>query len=164
MKGRYLTAFAWALLILVPDQITKWIAQKTLVLWESREVIPGFFNLTLVHNMGAAFGFLNSSDIDWQTPFFVVVTLFAIGFILYLIKGEEGSGRLMVCGLGLILGGALGNLIDRLSHRYVIDFFDFHLGGWHWPAFNIADCGITVGAAVVILTYWLQQNDVSNTD
>jgi signal peptidase II len=163
VKARFLKAFAWAALILVPDQITKWIVQDAFTLWESREVIPGFFNLTLVHNMGAAFGFLNTSDIDWQTPFFVGVTFLAVAFILYMIK-EEGRDGLMNGGLGLVLGGALGNLVDRLSHRYVIDFLDFHLGGWHWPAFNVADCGITVGACAIILSYWNKQNDVSDAD
>lgn len=164
MRKRYATAFAWALLVLIPDQVSKWIVQNAFALWESREVIPGFFNLTLVHNMGAAFGFLNSHEIDWQTPFFVVVTLCALGFILYLIRSEEGAERLMRCGLGLVLGGALGNLADRISHRYVIDFLDFHLGGWHWPAFNVADCGITVGAAVIVLSYGMRQRHVSDAD
>ncbi|MGE4292739.1 MAG: signal peptidase II [Desulfovibrio sp.] len=164
MKARFLKAFAWALLVLVPDQITKGIVQDAFTLWESREVIPGFFSLTLVHNMGAAFGFLNTSDIDWQTPFFVCATIVAVAFLLYLIKEEEGRGGLMLCGLGLILGGALGNLVDRLSHRYVIDFLDFHLGGWHWPAFNVADSGITLGAAAIILSYWLRRDHVSDVD
>ncbi|MDD4732663.1 MAG: signal peptidase II [Desulfovibrio sp.] len=164
MKARFLKTFAWALVILVPDLITKALVQRTFTLWESREIIPGFFNLTLVHNMGAAFGFLNSSEIDWQTPFFVVATLFAMGFILWLVKEEQGQSSLGLMGLGLILGGALGNLVDRLSHRYVIDFLDFHIAGWHWPAFNVADCGITIGAALVILTYWTRQSDAPDPD
>ncbi|MEF2144435.1 MAG: signal peptidase II [Desulfovibrionaceae bacterium] len=163
MRRRLPQALLWALLIVIPDQVSKYLAQNKMALWESREIIPGFFSLTLVHNMGAAFGFLNSSDIDWQTPFFIGVTLLALGFILYLLK-TEAKGPLMVSGLGLIMGGALGNLIDRVAHRYVIDFLDFSLGGWHWPAFNVADCGISVGAGLVILAYWIRQDHASDPD
>jgi signal peptidase II len=87
-----------------------------------------------------------------------------MGFILWLVKEEQGQSSLGLMGLGLILGGALGNLVDRLSHRYVIDFLDFHIAGWHWPAFNVADCGITIGAALVILTYWTRQSDAPDPD
>ncbi|SKA80986.1 signal peptidase II [Paucidesulfovibrio gracilis DSM 16080] len=164
MKKRFLTTITWALVILIPDLVTKALVQKSFTLWESREIIPGFFNLTLVHNMGAAFGFLNNSQIDWQTPFFVAATLFAMLFILWLVRQEDELGHTGITGLGLILGGAVGNLIDRLSHRYVIDFFDFHLAGWHWPAFNIADCGITIGAGLVLLNYWTRQRNAPDPD
>ena len=136
-----------AALIIAADQAVKhWVITSL----GSSEVIPvtGFFNLVNVRNRGAAFGFLNSPDISWQFWFFAAATLVAIGVICFVAKSAQNSDRFLFAGLGCIMGGAVGNLIDRVRFREVIDFLDFHYAGMHWPAFNVADIAICVGAVV----------------
>jgi signal peptidase II len=111
--------------------------------------VTGFFNMVLVYNKGAAFSFLSDAQ-GWQTPLLIVFALVAIGIVGTLLVRSPGR-QLFCTGLGLILGGALGNLIDRLRFGQVVDFLDFHAAGWHWPAFNVADSAITVGALLLIL-------------
>ena len=111
--------------------------------------LTGFFNMVLVYNKGAAFSFLSDAA-GWQTPALIVFALVAIGIVGTFIVRSPGR-RLLCTGLALILGGALGNLIDRLRYGSVVDFLDFHAQGWHWPAFNVADSAITVGAVLLIL-------------
>ncbi|MBU1247719.1 MAG: signal peptidase II [Proteobacteria bacterium] len=159
MARRFVHTILWALLILVPDLITKLLVQSNLELWSVHPIIPGFFNLTHVRNKGAAFGFLNTTGIDWQVPLFICINVLAIGFILYLLKSSERATLYLKCGLGLILGGAVGNLIDRVWLGFVVDFLDFHLAGYHWPSFNVADIGISVGAFLVILAYYLEDRE-----
>lgn len=133
------------MLVLILDQITKamamaWIPKDTPIV-----VIPGFFDLVNVRNRGAAFGFLNRSDIEWQFWIFLAATFIAVWAIFSLLK-NSGNRPWLRIGLGLILGGSVGNLVDRLRFRAVVDFLDFYLGQWHWPAFNVADMGICMGA------------------
>lgn len=139
-----------ALAVVIVDQLTKWAALK----YFARHVeipIASFLNLTLVYNRGAAFGFLNSAS-GWQNVFFIVVAVIACAMIGYFLYRLGPGDRKLGVGLSLILGGAIGNLIDRLYHGYVIDFIDFYYQSWHWPAFNVADSAITVGAAIIALT------------
>jgi len=165
MDRRYLRTLFWALVILVPDVITKVVVQAELALWSATPVIPGFFNLSHVHNKGSAFGFLNDTGIDWQVPLLIATNVLAIGFMLYLLRTAKKPNFPLVTGLGIILGGAVGNLIDRIWHGYVIDFLDFYIGSYHWPSFNVADIGITVGAGLVILAYYLEdRTDASDSD
>jgi signal peptidase II len=113
-------------------------------------VIPltGFFNLVHVHNTGAAFS-LFADQPGWQRGFFLTVAVVATAVILYLLRRTRGQP--LFCGaLALILGGAVGNLVDRVRYGHVIDFLDFYLGTWHWPAFNVADSAITLGAGMII--------------
>lgn len=105
-------------------------------------VIPKFFQLTLVHNTGAAFGIGHR----WSLPFFIIVSLIALGVIAYLFHKLGPSERLSMWALTFIAAGAVGNLVDRLRFGYVVDFFDVYVGRHHWPAFNVADSVITVGA------------------
>lgn len=164
MGGRYLRSMFWALFILVPDLITKGVVQDRLALWSVTPVVPGFFNLSHVRNKGSAFGFLNNSGMNWQVPLLIGVNVLAIGFMVHLLRSSKRPSFPLVTGLGLILGGALGNLADRVWHGYVVDFLDFYVGTWHWPSFNVADIGITVGAGLVILAYYLEdRNDASDT-
>ena len=142
--------------IIVPDQITKAVIQQRYDLWASDTVIPGFFNIVHVLNKGAAFGFLNRPDSNWQTWFFVAVTFAAVGFIYYLLTTADKGDRFFIWGLGLVLGGALGNLIDRLRTGLVVDFLDFYIGEYHWPAFNVADIAITCGAFAVLVSMYMQ--------
>lgn len=135
--------------VVVCDQITKWLAVRNLT-GRSLTVIPSFFDLVLVHNTGAAFGFLNDAG-GWQNVFFVVVAAL-VSLVLVFMLGRVGSDdKVSGWALALILGGAIGNVIDRLWLGYVIDFVDWYVGRWHWPAFNIADAAITVGAALLVL-------------
>ena len=140
--------FALAAAVILLDQVTKWAVLENFVYGERRE-ITGFFNLVLVYNKGAAFSMLASAD-GWQTPLLILFAIVAAGIVSYLIVRNREK-RVLCLGLALILGGALGNLIDRLRLGHVVDFLDFHAMGWHWPAFNVADSGITVGALLLIL-------------
>lgn len=117
------------------------------------QIIPGFFDLVNVSNRGAAFGFLNRSDIEWQFWLFLGAT--GIAFWAIFALARNGLRRpLLIIGLGMILGGAAGNLIDRIRYRAVIDFLDFYWHGWHWPAFNIADIGICIGVMLACFATW----------
>lgn len=116
-------------------------------------VIPGFFDLVNIRNRGAAFGFLNRGDIEWQFWLFLAAALLAVVIIVHLARQTRNQPWLLFA-LGLILGGALGNLYDRLRYRAVVDFLDFYWRDWHWPAFNVADMGICIGAALACLCIW----------
>lgn len=135
--------------VLVLDQITKLAASRHLDLYDPLPLLP-FLNLTLLHNTGAAFSFLNQAG-GWQRWFFVVLALGISVAIVVWLRSLAPRQKLLACGLALILGGAVGNLIDRLFLGYVVDFIDVYYGRWHWPAFNIADSAITIGAGLLIL-------------
>ena len=134
--------------IVLADQITKWLVLARLRPWERLEITP-FFNLVLAFNKGAAFSFLAGAG-GWQTPLLIAFALAAAIVVSLLLLRSPGRG-LFCAGLALVLGGAVGNVIDRLRFGHVVDFLDLHGGGWHWPAFNVADSAITVGAALLIL-------------
>jgi signal peptidase II len=136
-----------AAIVLLLDQITKVTITRLFSYGESLP-LTSFFNLVLAYNKGAAFSFL-ASESGWQRYFFTAIAAGAAIFILYLLKRHAGQ-RLFCWALALILGGAVGNLIDRVLYGHVIDFLDFHVAGWHWPAFNVADSAICVGAALFI--------------
>ena len=140
--------FALALCVVVADQVTKALVLAHFSLGERVE-LTSFFNMVLVYNKGAAFSFLSDAG-GWQTTALIVFALVAIGIVGAFIVRSPGRTMLLT-GLALILGGALGNLIDRVRFGQVVDFLDFHAAGWHWPAFNVADSAITVGAALLIL-------------
>jgi len=153
-RHQYKTLFITALLALIADQLAKWmIASRLPQIW-SVEVIPGLLNLVHVRNRGAAFGFLNRADIDWQIWLFAGATILAAVMIFSLLKSSSGRNHWLPFALGLVLGGAAGNLIDRLRFHAVIDFLDFHIGDWHWPAFNVADTAICCGAILACFILW----------
>ena len=132
------------------DQITKAAITSRFLLHESSTIIDGFFNLVYVMNPGAAFGFLARASATFRYIFFTGITSVAILLIIYyLIKNKHGS-IITVVSLALIFGGAVGNLIDRIRFGAVVDFLDFYIGACHWPAFNVADSAITVGAILMI--------------
>ena len=136
-----------ATLVVLLDQASKaWVLASFRYL-ESVVVTP-FFNLVLVYNSGAAFSFLAGAG-GWQKWFFVVLALGISAWLLSLLR-HHAQERLLPTALSLILGGALGNVIDRLRFDVVVDFLDFHLAGYHWPAFNVADSAITVGVALML--------------
>jgi signal peptidase II len=140
--------FAVSVAVIVADQLTKWGVLARFAPGGRRELTE-FLNLVLVFNKGAAFSFLADAP-GWQTPVLVGFALVA-ALIVSVLLLRSPQRRLFCAGLALILGGAVGNVIDRLRFGHVVDFVDLHAGGWHWPAFNVADSAITVGAALLIL-------------
>ena len=137
-----------ALLVLAVDQATKLWAAGTLDYGMPVTVLP-FFNLTLVHNTGAAFSFLADAG-GWQRIFFIVVSGVVSLVLAAWLWRLPRDARLLGIALALVLGGAVGNLVDRVAYGYVIDFLDFHAAGWHWPAFNVADSAISCGVVLLL--------------
>ena len=137
-----------AALVVLVDQLTKIMITQMFSYGQSKPV-TSFFNLVLAYNKGAAFSFL-AAEGGWQRYLFSGIAVAAAAFIIYLLKRHAGQ-RLFCWALALVLGGAVGNLIDRIVYGHVIDFLDVHVAGWHWPAFNIADSAICIGAAMFII-------------
>lgn len=139
-------------IILILDQITKMVVNQRIGLHESIPVIDSFFHLTHVRNTGAAFGLLAQMPAWFRRPFFLLTTALAVVVLLFFLRRTPDATPLFVTAIAAILGGAMGNLIDRLVHDgEVIDFLDLHWQGYHWPAFNVADSCITLG---VIALWW----------
>lgn len=137
--------------VIIADQVTKAMVVGAMRLYESWEIIPGFFNLVYVTNSGAAFSFLADINSPWRHYFFLsigVVALFGLSIAYWKLREENG---LYSWSLALIAGGAAGNLIDRVRFGSVIDFLDFYLGSYHWPAFNVADSAICIGVGMFLL-------------
>jgi signal peptidase II len=137
-----------ALIIFIADQFTKTLIVGYYKLGDST-FVTGFFNVVRAHNTGAAFSFLADAG-GWQRWFFTGIGVVATLFIVWMLRSHAGQ-KLFAFALACILGGAVGNVVDRMMHGYVVDFLDFHLANWHFPAFNIADMGISIGAACLIL-------------
>ncbi|MFW5731137.1 MAG: signal peptidase II [Desulfonatronovibrionaceae bacterium] len=164
MSFKYKIAMVLSLCILVLDQALKLWVQKTIPLWDSVPVIPGLLNLVHVLNKGAAFGFLADLDGNMQTYFFIGVTGLAIVLIFHLLKTVDRHDPYLFSALGLILGGALGNLVDRIRLGMVIDFLDFYVGSHHWPAFNVADMAISTGAILLLISFYKKKRYASGPD
>ena len=135
--------------VIVLDQLSKWVAVKYL-LGRPPVVLLPVFDLQLVYNSGAAFGLLDDAS-GWQNGFFVLVALAVSSFIVYLLRGLQAHEIQTAVAFSLILGGALGNVVDRLRQGYVVDFIHWFYQDWHWPTFNIADSAITIGAVLLVL-------------
>jgi signal peptidase II len=147
MSISFLGSLAIATIILLLDQLSKWSALSNLQLGVPEPVLP-FMNWLLLFNPGAAFSFLAQGS-GWQRWFFTIVGLVACVYIVWLLRKSQNDKMLCVA-LSLILGGALGNVLDRIMYGAVVDFIDLHYANWHWPAFNIADSAICIGAALII--------------
>jgi signal peptidase II len=135
------------------DQLTKTIIVSTIPAYQMVSVIPGFFNLTHIYNTGGAFGFLSGNSTGYQQLFFLAASFVAVCLILYLYSKTPPNQIFLGIGFSFILGGALGNIADRVRIGKVVDFLDFHMMGFHWPSFNIADSAITTG--ILIFVYHL---------
>lgn len=140
----------WLVFILIADQLTKFIVDRTMPLHHSVPVIDNWFSLTYIRNTGAAFGFLAGSAAAFRLPFLIVFSLVAIGFVVAMLRRLPDQETGLITALAFILGGAIGNLIDRFAYGEVIDFLDFYWSGYHWPAFNVADSFITIGVAITV--------------
>jgi signal peptidase II len=147
-RSSLLPWLAIAVVVIVLDQLTKTLILRHFEYGESLYVFP-FFNIVRAHNLGAAFSFLHDAS-GWQRWFFIVLGFVASGFIVWLLRSHGGQ-RMFSWALALILGGALGNVVDRMMHGYVVDFIQVHAAGSYFPSFNVADSAITVGAGLLIL-------------
>jgi signal peptidase II len=157
MKKKYIWLMAITGFLVALDQITKLYVHTHFNLGESISVIPDFFNLTYVRNFGAAFGFLAESHPTFREIFFLTMPPVALIIILSLLRSVPDKDTLQIAALSSIFGGAIGNYIDRLRFRYVIDFFDFHLKNkYSWPAFNIADVAIVCGVGILLVLMILE--------
>ena len=167
MKGttaRYAILALVSLGTVVLDQITKAHIMQTMRLHESIPVVANFFSLTYIRNPGAAFGILASSSNGFRLLFFGLTSLFALallGTIFFRLREDDWIGQLSIAG---ILGGAIGNLLDRVRFGEVIDFLDFYIDTYHWPAFNVADAAISVGVCFLIVHFAIEKKDAPVTE
>jgi signal peptidase II len=156
MKRKYWILIIVCLLILFLDQWTKQAVQQSLSLYQKVEVIHGFFNLVHVRNTGGAFGIFGGEKGGVGSFFFLVVSVVAIGSIIFLLIRLKEDEKIVSLSLSFILSGAIGNLIDRLRHGEVVDFLDFYVSSYHWPAFNIADSAICAGIGLMALALFFR--------
>ena len=136
--------------VIILDQITKLIVLREIPMFEILPVIPGFFNITHIHNPGGAFGFMASQGPEIRSFLFLAMSSLAAVVVLYFYFSTPAHYVWLTSALLLIFGGAVGNMIDRVRFGEVVDFLDFYIGGYHWPAFNVADSGITVGMTILV--------------
>jgi signal peptidase II len=158
-NGRYLILALISLSTVALDQVSKVQIMQTMRLHESIPVVAEFFSLTYIRNPGAAFGLLASSGQTFRLIFFGLTSVFALGLlgmIFFRLRQDDWIGQLSIAG---ILGGAIGNLLDRVRFGEVIDFLDFYVNGYHWPAFNVADAAISVGVFFLILHFALEKKE-----
>ena len=149
--------------VVLLDVVTKAYIASTMFVHESFAVIEGFFNITYIRNPGAAFGFLAGASAGFRISFFLLVTIAVMVMILYYILKSDMVDLLETFSLSLILSGALGNMIDRLRFGEVIDFIDVYIGSHHWPAFNVADSAISVGAVMIVLAMLKKKEQVDHS-
>lgn len=154
-KNIFYLLFIFMFLLL--DQISKTLVALHLNLYESKSVIPGFFNLTHVQNKGAIFGFFSHLDSFWIYAILTVASLAAFVLVAYYFIKTPSSDTFLKLSLSLILAGALGNLIDRIFRGSVIDFLDFYVKDWHWPVYNIADSCVSIGAVLLIYIFFFRK-------
>ena len=153
VKRKYVILSVLTTLIILMDQVTKYMVVDHFRYGESVPMIPGFFSLTYIRNTGAAFGFLATANPSFRVPFFLVVPIIAMVVLGFLYRDLPQDARVRSMALGLVSGGALGNLIDRVRLGYVVDFLDFHYKNeYYFPAFNVADSAICVGVAILLLS------------
>ena len=151
MRKNYGFFFITLVLVAGLDQFSKWYITSTMSLHASYPVIDGFFNITYIRNPGAAFGFLANAAPLFRSGFLIVVSTAAIVMVLYYLARNRSDGVLLTGALSLITGGAAGNLIDRIRFGNVVDFLDVYIGSYHWPAFNVADSAISIGAVLLVV-------------
>ncbi|WP_347357648.1 signal peptidase II [Bdellovibrio sp.] len=165
MKNKYIWLVLISGFLVAMDQLVKVYVHTHFHLGESVIVIPNFFNLTYVRNFGAAFGFLAESHPSFREIFFLSMPPIALVIILGILRGVKDTDTKQIIALSSIFGGAIGNYIDRVRFRYVIDFLDFHLyNRWSWPAFNIADMAIVGGVGLLLLLMFLENKKKDNTE
>ena len=149
------------LFLIAADQLTKALVARSIKLHSSRNIIPGFFNLTHIRNKGAIFGFFSRSESLLVFILLTLASLIALSLVVYFFFKAPAKQCAMKISFSLILAGALGNLIDRIFRGYVIDFLDFYIHQWHWPFFNVADSSITIGALLLLFIFFKRRPECS---
>ncbi len=150
IKNKYIKLTIIVGLVMILDQVTKAIILKNLALHDSITVIAGIFDITHIHNAGGAFGFMADQGKNVRTFLFLLVSSVAVCFIFYFYSKIPRTHSMLATGMALIMGGAVGNLIDRIRFGKVVDFLDFYIRNMHWPAFNIADSAISIGMIIFV--------------
>ena len=161
LKNKYVWTGSFIGSIVILDQITKYLVEKHIRLYEVIPVIPGFFNLTHVRNKGAAFGILSGLPGVWRSLFFVTFTLIAVAVIAALLR--KTHERLLVIAFSLIMSGAIGNVIDRVRYGEVVDFIQWYVKSWYWPSFNVADSAISIGVVLLALDMLFRKEQADKT-
>jgi signal peptidase II len=156
MESREMGFYLIALAIVLTDQVSKAIVVRSMRLGQSIPIVPGYFDLTFVLNPGAAFSLFATLPESIRNPFFILISVAAVILIVVYRARHLRHHRLASVSLGLILGGAIGNLIDRVRHGVVVDFLDVHLHQYHWPVFNVADSAISVGVTLLLIEMLLE--------
>jgi signal peptidase II len=161
IKGRFLLL---SLAVLVLDQWSKWLVELHLLEYHDYSLIPGFLQLTHVRNTGVAFGLFAAHDNTFRVMVLTALGLLALGFVLYYYAVVPARERRLLLGLALVIGGAVGNLVDRVLNGGVTDFIDFYYGDYHWHTFNVADSAITVGIGLLILGSFFGASEEESAD
>jgi signal peptidase II len=157
-----LKAYGAAALVLALDRITKWIIESYVSAMDTHHVIPGFFDIVHSQNRGVAFGILNDSTSEWRTTLLIVASLAAVVFVSAMLWRPDRLDRASLWGLALILGGAAGNVFDRIMWGRVTDFLEFYIGDYHWPTFNVADSAIVIGSGLLLLDLLRPKRQAAN--
>lgn len=156
-QQRFLLLTTVSLITMILDQVLKFYIQQTMRLHETIVVIPGFFHLTYIRNPGAAFGLLANQGNGFRFVFFGITSLVAVVLLGTLLYKTPQDQWMMPLAISLVLGGALGNMLDRLRFGEVVDFLDFFMNDFHWPAFNLADSAITIGVTILLIHFFLER-------
>lgn len=164
LDKKYITLFTWTPVIIILDQLVKIYVDRTMYLHQSIEVLENFFHITYIRNKGAAFGIFSGASESLRVPFFLTVSAIAVAVILYIIYTYREESKLFPFSMALILGGAVGNMIDRFRLGEVIDFIDVHWYSHHWPAFNVADSAITVGVVFLVINILSEHKKVETKE
>jgi signal peptidase II len=159
MKFKIAFLLAWSSVLVALDQLTKLYIHTHFQLGESVHILPPIFSLTYVRNFGAAFGFLAESHPTFREIFFLLIPPIAMIIIVNILRGIHENEKWQIFALSSIFGGAIGNYVDRLRFGFVIDFLDFHIKEYAWPAFNVADSAIVVGVSILLLYMFLEKRN-----
>ena len=162
MRSLRLKAYAIALAVVALDRVTKWIIETYVSAMDTYHVIPGFFDIVHSENRGVAFGIFNDSTSEWRTTLLIVLSLAAVVFVSSMLWRPDRLDRFSLWGLTLILGGAAGNVFDRIMWGRVTDFLDFYVGTYHWHTFNIADSAIVIGSGLLLLDLLRPKRQAAN--
>ena len=162
MTNTRLKAYGAAGAVLALDRLTKWIVEQRVSFVDSYKVIPGFFDIVHSQNRGVAFGLFNDSSSEWRTTILVLLSIAAVVVVSVLLWNAQRLDRLSMWGFALILGGAAGNVFDRVMWGRVTDFLEFYIGPYHWPTFNVADSAIVVGSSVLLIDLLRPRHQAAN--
>jgi len=162
MADLRLKAYGMAALVVALDRFTKWLVETHVSAMDTYRVIPGFFDIVHSQNRGVAFGIFNDSTSEWRTAMLIVLSIAAVIFVSAMLWRPERLDRTSRWGLALILGGAAGNVIDRIAWGQVTDFLEFYVGSYHWPTFNVADSAIVIGSGLLLVELLRPKRQAAN--